>query len=339
MGNVLEQTKGKFKIEGKVVGITNENSYREGFTKSDKPYKSLQFFVQASPTNRVKVEMFGMERDEVVFYNSKERKSTRVAWDKRNTEISGSKILGSNLYLEGEGEKKTRVVLVEFDAIDYILEHIKDGDSVRIGGSIDFGQYEDAEGKVKNTVKFPIGSIAKIADIDFEAEGFKEVASFEQEIVVNDTMVDTETKKLLISAYAINYNKEGNEAVGADFIVNGETYPKLANNMSKRLGFGDFIKVYGLIKNETIQVEVEAEDVEVDEEDDWGGDEEIASTFENNYINEYINELQVISVDSGSYEKAKYTEDDFSSEDEDAFNGDDEDFGDEEDIDDEDLPF
>lgn len=341
--SVLEQTKGKIKIEGKVVGIKNENAYREGFTQSDKPYKSLQFFVQTSPTNRVKVEMFGMERDEVIFYNSKERKSTRVAWDKRGTEIKGAKLLGSNLYLEGSGEKKTRKVLVEFDAIDYILEHVKDDDSVRIGGSIDFGQFEDSEGKKKNTVKFPIGSITKIADIDFEAENFKEIAQFEQDIVVNDKMVDDETKKLLISAYVINYKKEGNVAVDADFIVDGATHPKLANNMSKRLEFGDLIKVYGLIRNETIQVLAEPdESEEVDEEDDWGGDEEIASAFDNNYINEFINELKIISVDSSSYEKAKYTEEDFINEDEDAFNGDNESFDEDENKDEEDidnLPF
>lgn len=337
MGNVLEVTKGKFKVEGKVVGIKNENAFREGFTQKDKPYKSLQFFVQTSPTNRIRVEMFGMEREEVIFYDSKEKKSTRVAWEKRNEDaVKGAKLLGTNMYLEGSGEKKTRKVMVEFDAIDYILKHLKEDESVRITGSIDFGSYENDEGQVKNTVKFPIGSISKIEDIDFEAEDFKEVASFEQAIVVTDKMVDSETKKLLISSYVINYNKEGNVAVGADFIVNGEEYPKLANNMSKRFGFGDYIKVYGRIKNETIQREAEPEEVDVDE-DDWGGDEEIASEFENNYITDYINELQVISVDSSSYEKARYTEEDFVSEEEDIFNGDDDSFDEGED--EEELPF
>lgn len=338
MSNVLEQTKGKFKIEGKVVGIGNENAFREGFTSSDKPYKSLQFFVQTSPTNRIKVEMFGMEREEVVFYDSKAKQSSRVKWDDRNTDaVKGAKLLGSNLYLEGSGDKKTRKVLVEYDAIDYILEHLKEDASVRITGSIDFGSYENDEGQTRNTVKFPIGSITVIDNIDFEAEDFKEVSSFEQAIVVNDKMVDNETKKLLISSYIIKYNKEGNIAVGADFIVDGGEYPKLANNMAKRLGFGDYIKIYGKIKNETIQREAEPDEIEEDEAvEDWGGDEEIASEFANNYITDYINELQITAVDSGSYEKAMYNEEDFISEEEDTFEGE----GNfEDDEEDEELPF
>src|SRR5690606_4539785 len=124
-----------------------------------------------------------------------------------------------------------------------------------------------------------------------------------------------------------------------------EKYPKLANNMAKRLGYGDFIKVYGHILNQTILVEDNS--VEEDSEfEDWGGDEEIKSEFENNYIKQYISELQIISVDSKSYEKKKYNEEDFISEDESIYNGDFDDdseegegdpFSDESDVDD--LPF
>ncbi len=58
----LEQTKGKFKLVGKVVGINNENAYREGITKNGEgsPFKSLAFFVQTSKENRVRVELFGI---------------------------------------------------------------------------------------------------------------------------------------------------------------------------------------------------------------------------------------------------------------------------------------
>lgn len=341
MGNALEVTKGKYKIEGKVVGISNEQAYREGFTKKDAPYKSLQFFVETSPTNRIRVEMFGMERDEVIFYNSKEKKSSRVKWDERNVASkTGAKLLGVNCFLEGSIEKRTRKVFVEFDAIDYILKNVKDNDFVRISGAIDFSSYEDNEGVVKETVKYPINSITKIADVDFESEDFKEISQFEQTIVVSDKMVDDESKKLLINAFIINYNKDGNVHTGANFIVDGNVYPKLSSNMAKRLNFGDEIKIYGLIKNETIQVEapVEADD-SADEDDDWGGDEDISSSFENNYINEYINELQIISVDSSSYEKSKYNEEDFLNEGEETFNGEGFDDENDDDDDDDDLPF
>lgn len=346
MSNALEVTKGKIKLEGKVVGISNENAYREGFTASDKPYKALAFFVETSKTNRVKVEMFGMERDEVVFYSSKEKKSKRVAWASRNDSIKEYKLLGVNAFLEGSGDKKERKVLVEYDMIDYIMEHIAEGDFVRIGGEADFQQFENQQGEIVNTVKYPIKSITKIKPIDFDAEDFKEVAFFEQEIVINDTMHDSEENKLLLSAYVIKYKKDGNEAVSADFVVDTVEKPKLAKNMLNRFGFGDTIKVYGFIKNETIQREAEPDEVEVDEDAlDWNDEDEddIQSTFDTQYITEYISELRITSVDSSSYEKAKYTEDDFMSSEEDTFNGDfdedDDDFGDDEDSEVDDLPF
>lgn len=341
MSTKLEETKGKIKLVGKVVGISNENAYREGFTKSDdsKPYKTLSFFVQTSEQNRVKVELFGMEREHVYAYSQKDKKSKQIKWDERNDNHGSYKVIGINAFLEdGADGKKARKVFVEYDAIDYIKKHLKDGDSVRITGKADFQQFE-VEGEMKTSTKFNFNSITKLdEEIDFEAENFKETAIFEQEIVVTDKMVDKEAKALIISANIIKY---GGEVVPTSFVVNSETHPKLANNMSKRLGFGDFIKVYGLIINATILEEAPQEVVEDD--DDWGGDTDIKEELDTNYVKNYITELRITSVDSSTYEKKKYKEDDFLSEDEDAFNGDidsdeDEDpFADEDEKDD--LPF
>lgn len=319
---MLEQTKGKFKLEGKVVGISNtENAYHEGYTNSDKPYKSLSFFVQTSPDNKVKVELFGMERDEVTAYSQKAKESKKVKWANRHNDHKDFKVMGVNMFLEkGSDGKNKKTVLVEFDAIDYILKNLNEDDSVRVSGDLGFQNYENQQGEMKESVKFNIRSVSKLDKaIDFTEEDFKEVSMFEQEIVATETIVDTEAKKLIIGSRTITY--QGKETPTATFVVDAEKLPKLANNMAKRLSFGDFIKVFGLVINKTVKEEAEVEADESLELDDWGGDDDIKSSMETQYITNYINELQVTTVDSSTYKKGKYKEEDFFSKDEDAFNG------------------
>lgn len=335
----LDQTKGKIKLEGKIKGIKNEKAFKEGFTKSEKPFKSLAFFVETSPVNKVRVELFGMERDQVSAYSQKAKETKKVNWANRNDNHGDYKVLGVNLFLEkGTDGKNVRKVLVEYDAIDYIQQNLQDGDSVRIVGEPDFQEYENQQGQVKESVKFNLKSITKIDEIDFASETFKEVSMFEQEIVVTETMVDEESKKLIINAKVIKY---GGDHVNATFVVDGAKLPKLANNMAKRLSFGDFIKVFGLVINSATKEEAQVEEA-IDDADDWGGDDDVKNSMETSYITNYVNELQVTSVDSATYEQKKYNEEDFMSADEDAFNGnvgDDsfEDNSEEEEIDD--LPF
>lgn len=321
----LEQTKGKIKLVGRVTGVTNENAKKEGFTKSAKQYKSLQFFLETSPVNRVRVELFGMERDEVVAYSMKARQSKKIPWKNRKNDFGDFKVLGTGCYLEvdpQDSSKKLRQVLPEFDAVDYIRANLNDGDVVRINGEIDFQEYTNQQGKTVSSKKFIIKSITKLDEtLDFNSPEFKEESKFEHDIVVNDVMMDDESKRLHVNAKVIKY---GGEVVDTSFTVDTEKYPKLAGNMTKRFGFGDFIKVYGLIINSVVLKESDEtlEDTSADEFEDWGGDEDIKGSFENNYMKEYISELQIISVDSSTYEPKKYKEEDLISEDEDAFNGD-----------------
>lgn len=338
--SVLEETKGKFKVEGKVSGITNENAKREGYTQAGKPYKTITFFVETSESNKVKVELFGQERDEVVAYNQKEKDkkkaSKKVKWSKRHDDHGDFKVMGTSLQIEPnqKGDGYIRKVLVELDAIDYIASHLKDGDFVRVNGRPDFQEYENQQGETKQSTRFNITSITRIDDIDFKAEDFKEVAIFEQDIVVIDKIIDEESKKLIVNAKIIKY---GGEHVDTTFVVDAERLPKLANNMAKRFNFGDFIKTFGLIVNSVVVTEDTAP---VEDEDDWGGDDEIKNDFNTNYIRDYINELQITSVDSSTYEAKKYNEEDFISEEEDTFNGDiSNDDNDSFDDDEEDLPF
>lgn len=334
----LEQTKGQFKLMGKVKGIENENALREGTTTKDDPYKALSFFVETSPTNAIKVEIFAMERDNVYFYSSKHKDTKKVSWEDRHDNIAEYKLIGVRMGLEKDGnksDKNKQVMMVEWDAVDYIIDNLKDGDSVFVNGNMDYQQYQDQQGNWKESVRYTLGGISKTKKpVDFDAEDFKEMASFEQDIVV--TEVSVVDGKLHVGAKIIDYR---GDSVDASFVVDPSTHKKLATNMKKRFKWGDFIKVFGLCVN---AVELQEADTE-EEEDDWGSE---MPAGQGDVIRNYIQELRITAVDSTTYEPKKYTEEDFFSEDEENFGDDDfdgDDFGDEDEDtgidDDEDLPF
>lgn len=343
----LEQTKGQFKLMGKVKGIENENALREGTTKSDKPYKALSFFVETSPTNAIKVEMFAMERDVVYAYSSKAKETKKVNWADRHKNHNDYKVIGVRLGLEkGEDGKNIVKQLVEWDAVEELTESLKDGDSVFVSGNIDFQQFKNKEGVLVESTKYQIGQVSKTKKpVDFDAEDFTEMSQFEQEVVITGAEIDKtdkENPKLMVTAKTINYKGEDTDTT---FIVEAgknDKLKKLATNMKKRFKFGDFIKVFGLCVNRTELEEAE----ESVEEDDWGGETDVKDSFNNNYIRNYIQELQITSVDSSTYEPKKYKEEDFFNEDEDSFGDDNvdldgDDFSDEDTgmDDDDDLPF
>lgn len=329
----LEETKGTFNLKGIVVGLDSENSKREGVTKSDKDFKALSFDIQTSPTNRVRVEMFGMERD-VVFYSSKVKQSKKVPFENRHkTNLKGYALLG--VRLNPTGNSSDRKTLIEYDAVDFIKDNFKDGDSVSITGQLDFSEFENKQGEMVNKTSFRIQSISKEKEaIDFTSEGFTPTSFFKQDIVVTDLL--EEENRLFINAKIIKYN---GDLADASFVVEADKLKKFAKTLKKTLKFGDFIQVKGWVVSEAIQSveKIEADD----EEDDWGG--ETPEGMDSSYITNYVNELIIVNVDKDSYESQKYSEEDLFSQEQENFGEDtisNKDFEEEEEEDDDDeLPF
>lgn len=323
----LEETKGSFTLKGKIDGLASDYAVREGVTSTDKEYKALSFFVQTSPTNRVKVEMFGMERD-VIYYSSKAKQSKKIPFENRDKVIlKGYQLMGVNINVSGK--KNDRKTLIEYDAVDYIREHFSDGDTVYIKGQLDFSEFENQHGEKINKTGFRLSSIKKETNINFDDDDFLPHAFFKQDIVVNELMEEDE--KLFVHAKIIKYK---GDLADATFVVDSERLKKFAKTLKKNLKFGDWINVKGWIVSETI----ETEEVEEQEDDDWGG--ETPDGMDTNYIKEYINELQIVNVDKETYEPKKYSEEDLFTKEEEDFGEDDVDTEDEDDFeDDEELPF
>lgn len=128
----------------------------------------------------------------------------KIDWDDRFNEDVLSQI-GQNCFITVGLEKKTddktfyKNFLSEYDAIEYIKEHLEDGMIVNIKGNIGYSEYEgNTQGKK------PIQSIvlSKVTD----EKDFK--ATFTQTILVDvDSLgkVDKEKKVYPISAYVVDY--------------------------------------------------------------------------------------------------------------------------------------
>lgn len=345
----LTQTKGSFTLKGIVSGMTNQYAFREDEVKNGKnkgkTYRAIRFMVQTSLTNKIPVEMFGMELDYVYPYKKgkKGEKGHTIRnhpFSKRNDLPAGYTLIGINVGLEqDEKGKNIRQSLVDFDAVEYIYDNLNDGDSVYLTGELQFTSYVNSDGEEVDQTKYIIKQVFHEKNpIDLEAEDFEEVCAFEQEIVFTGSEVVKEDKSVIVRGYTVSY---GDKFSVAEFVIRPDgdkDIEKTAKTFAgKKIKFGDTMKVFGMCLNKAETVEVE---VEKNEDDMFGGKK--PKGLEKNAITTYTTELQVTGA--SDYKGAVYTEDDFVVEEEeelvsnDATNTEDP-FADDEEIDDDDLPF
>lgn len=315
----LEQTKGNFKLSGIVAGIAKENAFIEGETKDGKSYRTVKFSVKTSLTNIVNVELYGAEQDFVYPYSSTEKKSYKLSFKDRHSELEDTyHIIGVNVTSEGN-ERET---YVDYDAVEAIYQGFNDGDSVFITGELKPNSFISTSGDLVSNFKYSIKSITfKEKVVDFEDPKFVETASFDQEIVITDTSLDKKTNKVIVNGYAIGYADSFKQV---QYVVHYDKNEKLGSNFLK-LKFGDYIKVLGVCINAPTNQEVE--------EDEWGS--EVPTGYKTG--GKYVSELRITAVDRDKdrvsiFKKKKYKEEDFIQQDNKEESSDNN-------IEDDDLPF
>lgn len=320
----LEQTKGKFKVIGKIKGIDNEKAYRQGVTKNGDDYQAINFLIETSPNNTVGVELFGMKTDNVMIMNFKEKDKRKrkkyVDWEDRHDDHGDFELVGT-VTVKTDANLKKGEKLMQYEAVESIFENFEEGDWVECRGQIEFETWETEEGEVKNRYKMKMNLLVKVKERNFEDEKFKEVNEFAQTIVVNELEVDKDTNRLIIHSKVIDYSSN---VIDSALVIDIEKYKKLATNLKKRLKFGDQIRLVGKIKNEIQFVKAEEEDE--DDDEDWGGD---TVSIEEDYQRNLIRELLVTGVVKKTHLEGKYSEEDLFNEDEENFGKDDSDSEDE----------
>lgn len=265
----IPQTKGTFQFRGVVTGTEKESFYKDTLTKTQKPFRRVNFGLKTYKDATVYVELTGMERDEVFFSktvtenNQRKTDVQRVSWrDRFKFNKEGYRMIGVNVGVRKKLDEKGNEVndkktLVEYDAIQEIADNLKDDQSVFVKGNIDYSHYSTNDGGVKRATKFIPTQISLCKDIDFDVEGFEPMADFTQTIVFDSIKQDeTDKSKFLVSAKIVNYNS----VEEAEFVIVDKN---LASIFKKNLNSYNSIKVWG-------NVVVEKDTTEEEVSDGWG---------------------------------------------------------------------
>ena len=265
----LRMTPGTFSVSGIVYGTQKQNFYTEKTFTNGNQMKSVNFAVKYDTDKSVYPTVQGFTRSDVFF--SKKNKETnktetqKVPWAQRMTfaaQNPGWNIIGCNIgLLKGEDGKNLIQHITEYDAAQYIREHLKDDMSVFVRGNLDFRSYTDKNGDVKRTRSFNATQVSLRSDIDFNAEGFEPAHEWTQEIVYTGIEKETDaegkpTDRFIISGYVVSFNS----IEPVSFIMTDKTKAGL---IRKHLKPYNAITLTGVI-------EVTNHIEETEEIDDWG---------------------------------------------------------------------
>ncbi|TVY09886.1 hypothetical protein [Paenibacillus cremeus] len=303
----LKQTVGKIRIEGKIQGLEAEGAYREGRTKNGEgqPYRSISTSVKTSPTNTIyNIDLFGqVPNKKVKIFSNKNgnKQQMEIDFDERDQMPDGFTCFGFGTVGTGFEQENGRLKMknyFNYDGVKAIKDNLHNDTPVWIDGEFNINTYE-SNGETKTNVKYTIARIGLKDEMDFDADNFKEVASFEQEFVVTEHQLDKEARKLYVGARIIGWDKTWKDIT---FVVDANKYETLANNVYKKTKFGDLLKVQGVIRSG-----VELAEVEEEPELNWGG--ETPTGQGKKAIRNKINELQITNV--MSHTAKVYKEDDF----------------------------
>jgi hypothetical protein len=296
----LPQTRGSFQIRGKVLGTSKDNFYTEKLTKTDKPWRAVNFGVQFSDDATIYVGLNGMERDKVYYTKKAEEKGAKsetvtVDWKERfkfkeNPANKDYQLIGVNVGVTKTKDAKGNDVndkkkLTDYDACKEIGDNLKDNQTVFIKGTIDYSTYNN-----KHMTKFVPSQVSLGKDVDFTAEDFKPMADFTQFIVFTGITPNEEKTKATMSAKIVNFET----VEDAEFVI---TDMNLAKVFNKNLKPYTGIKVWGDISVEKDTEEVEATDC-------WGSKNDMEKVNAPT-----VRELVITGADPDTIDTETYTED------------------------------
>ncbi len=295
----LRQTKGGFKLRGKITGTEKEKFFTEGVTKNKKQMRTVNFGAQINGGKTVYCRLMGMERDDVYFSKTEDSPdggkknidTKKIPWSERlKFKEKDYKLIGVRLGILTDYDPKgnpynVQKTLTEYDACKDISDYLEDGDSVFIKGNIEYSTYNG-----KHRMNFVPNQISRCQKpIDFDEEEFKETVKFGQEIVYMGS--EKSGDKYVISAKIINYNS----IEDAEFVINNAD---LYRTFIKYVKPYTMARVFGSIEVEVNKVEVVEEDGEY-----WGIPDPMKSPENPFKINLVIEGLEKASIETELYNK------------------------------------
>jgi hypothetical protein len=268
----LPQTKGTFQFSGIILGTSKDNFYKETKTKTNKPFRSINFGLQVAKDSVLYLSLNGMPMDKVFYSKSEKDKDGKrktetkeVAWAERyKFKSEGFRLIGMNIGLTKTTDEKGNEVndkqyLVAFDACEYISQNLKDGQSVFVNGHIEYSHFANQNGEVTRSIKYIPDQISLCKPIDFENEKYEVKNAFTQPIVLMG--VEKTDENVIVSGKIINYNS----IEDVDLIIEKKPeYVKFYENLKKLKPY-TLIELFGEVQTIRNTEEV------VEEDDGWGG--------------------------------------------------------------------
>ena len=299
----LPETKGQFQTKGIVTGTKEGKFYIDKLTKTEKPFRAINFGVNFDKDSTLYVGFNGMAQDNVWFSKSEKdsdgkKKTTtkKIPWNDRfNFHEKDFRMIGVNVGVkkttdENGKEVNDKKTLSQFDACKEIAENLKDDESVFVKGNIEYSTYQK-----KHQTRFEPTQVSLCKTVDFEDKDFKSSADFQQVIVFTGIEKSKDAEdKFVVSAKIVTYKT----IEDAEFIIRDS---KLANVFRKNLKPYQAIKVWG-------KINVEQNTERVVEDDTWGEKNEMTR------VNTPTQRTLVITgADPKTIEKEVYTKDKIES--------------------------
>lgn len=328
MKTELVQTKGAFKVIGKVSRIDKEHAWKEEVSTKGKRegdlYRSLKFGVKTSDNNEITVSMFDYEPTEVFMWNSEKRekdpsykgeKFPFAVWEAQQDELreQGYAVLQTRVGLTyDENGKIESKGLPSFVSSQEIYNNLDNGDSVVVEGKIRYSRFKNNKDEMVEQKTYTIEKVFRIKDVDFDVEDFEEVTYFEQEMVFVNADVDKKEGKVYVTGRIIDFTGKYHDT---QMIVNFKDEDgnvdsgmvKLSEAFANKFSFGDVIKVYGDTLNRVIVKAVE-DGGEVDLFAEFGGRAK-PKQAQGYTARSYVTEMQIHGVEG--WDRKVYKEDDF----------------------------
>ena len=251
----LKQTANSFQLRGIVSGMKSQKAYRSGVTQNGGNWNGIEFGVKIAENKTVFVKLNGFPRAEVSYYkkgeNGAKGTTQKVAWkDRKKSPGAGYRLIGVNISTgKDENGKNVNGTFTEYDAVEWIHDNLKDGDSVFIKGTMEFSSYTDRNGQTRKKIDFVPTQISYTQKpVDFDAEDYTEMCEFENVLVFKS--IDKEedengkaTGRFTLSGYSVGYNNIEN----VSFVLDAD-HAKLAGNLKKAMKPGYAIKTFGRVE-------------------------------------------------------------------------------------------
>lgn len=300
----LPETKGTFRIRGKITGHDKEMFYKESKTKSGKTMRRTSFGVEYDKGKNAYVVLQGMPQDNVYFSKSvkKGEKSEvkKIPWAERLIfKEEGYRLIGNNIgvtkTVNAKGEyENVKKVLTDFDSVKEIADNLKDGDSVFIQGKLDYSSFTTDENETKHSIKLVPTQVSLCkSEIDFSSEDFNPIHDFTQIIVFKEIEQEKEgdkfTGRFVMNADIVNYQS----IESAEFVVKESNLAKL---FKKNLSPYTAIKVWGEISSKEQVEEIQSDNI-------WGETNKMEKQN-----TPFVREFIVTGADPTTIDKTTYTE-------------------------------